>query len=335
MSVSSRSQPAAPPPAPDRTAHLLDVRCPRCGYALRGEIKTWTDHCPVDGRCTECGLRFAWVDVFTPDLFGPRWCVEFAPRRRLAASVVSTWARSLWPWPFFRALRMTHEIKPGRLLVFVAGLIALAYLVVCIGQARFAYAKWAQQTQTGPGWQMGTSVSAPRAVLQAFATPFSNRPPGSTWQRFLGRRSVYPHPSPAKTLGYWAGLALLAPAGVLMAVLQPVGFLAMPISVRRARVRPGHLARVTAYSLSWLLLVAVLHGLFAVVLGERALNLPTLMWLHLLFIIGFALTWHGAVRFYLRMQHALAVSIAVTVMAGLLTMLIIVQFYWIMQPAYL
>ena len=51
--------------------------CPRCGYDLRGITESWRNACPVDGRCAECGLEFAWRDVFAGDAMAPSWCVEY------------------------------------------------------------------------------------------------------------------------------------------------------------------------------------------------------------------------------------------------------------------
>jgi hypothetical protein len=287
------------------------------------------DQCPLEGRCVECGLPFRWVDIFDPDLFGPRWCVEYVSRRRLPRSVVSTWVRSLWPWTFFRALKMTHVIELRRLVLFVLSLAAVGYLVVCLGQARLAYWNW--QGATKPAWALATTVSAPRAVGQALLTPFSRKSLGTVTYAAGGARTrTDSYPPPWDTAECWSGLAYIAPMGLLMAVLQPLGFLAMPISVRRARVRPAHLARIMVYSLSWLLLVVVVHGLAVGLLGGRAVTLAErLMLLHLLFLPGFLMTWHGAVRCYLRMDQPLTVALAVTLMAGLATAIVLVQIYMI------
>lgn len=50
-------------------------KCPRCGYDLRGTIATWMQQCPLEGQCTECGLRFEWRELMSVRFLMPRWCI--------------------------------------------------------------------------------------------------------------------------------------------------------------------------------------------------------------------------------------------------------------------
>lgn len=81
------------------------VLCPRCGYDQRGIIAQWTDACPLQGTCTECGLQYEWLDLLKP------WCVENASSQyRLVRRMIGTFVRSvLAPWRFWREIRITHE----------------------------------------------------------------------------------------------------------------------------------------------------------------------------------------------------------------------------------
>ena len=46
--------------------------CPRCGYDLSGQVRTWTDACPLAGVCTECGFEVEYRFVLNPGLTA-RW----------------------------------------------------------------------------------------------------------------------------------------------------------------------------------------------------------------------------------------------------------------------
>lgn len=42
------------------------INCPFCSYDLSAIPVTWTDVCPLEGLCSECGKRFSWRQVFRP-----------------------------------------------------------------------------------------------------------------------------------------------------------------------------------------------------------------------------------------------------------------------------
>jgi hypothetical protein len=106
------------------TASVDDVRCPRCGYDQRGVMTGWVEACPLEGTCSECGLRYRWSEVLRPELFEPLWCVEFVERtRKVPRACLVTYLRSFWPWKFWSRLGMSHQIHPWRLLVYVCSLI--------------------------------------------------------------------------------------------------------------------------------------------------------------------------------------------------------------------
>ncbi|MEE8155884.1 MAG: hypothetical protein V3T53_13105 [Phycisphaerales bacterium] len=103
--------------------------CPRCGYDLRGAIGTWADQCPLHGTCAECGLQFVWAEVLHPEKFEPRWCVEFAPRwRQVSRACVGTFARSFWPFGFWRWLKMSMPIRWRRIFAYFV-LLAFPFLI--------------------------------------------------------------------------------------------------------------------------------------------------------------------------------------------------------------
>src|SRR5690348_12296334 len=95
------------------------IRCPRCGYDQRGVVATWTETCPFEGTCSECGLTLNWSEVLNPQRHEPQWCVEFvSPRTRVPQTCVKTLLYSWWPWKFWSAVKMSHSIRAGRLALY-------------------------------------------------------------------------------------------------------------------------------------------------------------------------------------------------------------------------
>src|SRR3954466_10401245 len=87
------------------------VRCPRCGYDQRGVVATWTESCPLEGTCSECGLTLNWSEVLNPEQHEPQWCVEFVPKwQRVPAACMKTCLMSLWPWTFWKQIKMSQPI---------------------------------------------------------------------------------------------------------------------------------------------------------------------------------------------------------------------------------
>jgi len=103
------------------------VRCPRCGYDLRGVVQAWDQSCPLEGTCTECGLGFDWSRVLRSELYEPPWCVEFAPRgvRPFIGSCMKTMVRTLWPWAYWKRMNMALEVRWRRLAGYVACLLCI------------------------------------------------------------------------------------------------------------------------------------------------------------------------------------------------------------------
>ena len=114
---------------PASSAAAREIRCPRCGYDQRGAISTWSNSCPLEGVCTECGLKFPWCEILKPEKFEPRWCVEYAPRlHEVPWAAGKTFVRSFWPWGFWSRLQMSHRVRWLRLATY-AGLLPVLLLL--------------------------------------------------------------------------------------------------------------------------------------------------------------------------------------------------------------
>ena len=311
--------------APDHAASVR-VRCPRCGYDLRGLVATWADRCPLEGVCSECGLNLRWAEVLLPEKFEPRWCVEFAPRGwSICPACARTVLRSLRPRTFWRRMKMSHRIRGRRLMAHVLLLLAGLYVLFCLSQGARAWDRW-WDCENDPTFS-SSSVSGLKVVIHAIGLPLSGRSLGSaTYTRMRswpgGRLLTRSYWAPGRFAASWASYARPALfCGVFFAAC-PLVFLALPISRRRAKVRWGHIVRITCHGGSHIALAAAI----ILVLGTvRRLEISPWWAREVLaaiegpvFILLFAvvgLWWAAAIRRYLRMEQGWAITAAVVVTA--------------------
>ena len=138
--------------APDHD-NAVNARCPRCRYDQRGPMSTWTDSCPLQGTCSECGLEFNWGEVIRPARFEPPWCVEFVPQVwGLPWACAKTFARSLWPWEFWTRLKMSQPIRPLRLAMYACAVLLLFVLVYAGVQSTLALRQYQRIQQQFANW---------------------------------------------------------------------------------------------------------------------------------------------------------------------------------------
>jgi hypothetical protein len=137
-------------------------------------------------------------------------------------------------------------------------------------------------------------------------------------------------PAPAQQLRVdWGALVdnPMLPVLVATLVLCPAGFLTLPVSRRRAKVRYAHIHRVTLYSVT--LLVLPIGGLLGgpmLHLLARRLSIAYVLWVaSFVVVIAYpvllTIFWSCATGRYLKMGHAWGVGLAVVLMASLSTTL--------------
>lgn len=216
----------------------MNPACPRCGYDLSGAIASWErvepPCCPLDGRCSECGLDFAWVDVMEPWRHQVDGLYEHA--RGLGQGVV--WALRTWfavwlPRRFWSPVPIVAPLVPLRLISW--GLI-------------FIGIPWA----AGSLLHNAATLAAPRfpGILELF----------NDWARPIGEWGFFPSPTGSLTWRWrfspvWMRLS---PAAAMTA-LWPVLTLVLSDTMRAARVRRAHILRATIYALAWITPIAALR----------------------------------------------------------------------------
>ena len=241
---------------------------------------------------------------------------------------------------------MTHPSRPRRLLAFYVLQLAVVYTVF----ASLVGGLVAFEARGGGA----TIVDATCVGVYAAVLPFSKDPPDwydalatgwrGSWkacpwdfsERYysdaLDLRELRSMLLTGRMSRYFLGQTILAPVAFLVVPLltmlgAPLGFVALPISRRRAKVRWGHITRITAYSLAPLvplLLYAVVRFRFveenwAVMEWTDFDPLFREMWHLCIWVVPLwlVLWWAMAIRFYLKMPHAWSIGAAIVII-GLL-----------------
>lgn len=108
--------------------------CPRCGYDQSGTSAAWSDQCPLQGTCPECGLHFEWADVFILDRKPLAWLYEHKPRRSLGlVRAWRTWGHTLIPSRFWGAVSPMHATSRA---VWLWPVVLFGSLIFLGGTAR-------------------------------------------------------------------------------------------------------------------------------------------------------------------------------------------------------
>lgn len=221
----------------------------------------------------------------------------------------------LWPWKFWRQLKMSHDVKWIKLGLFLAcvtlGSYAFAVLVGNVSTLLIALVN-------GMDWLGSKSYFE----LQAF--PFAAPSIYSDELVWLLRETHTAH----------LVVFLLA----YMALL-PIGFVLLPVSRRKAKVKPTHLMRIAIYGIS----IYFMPFLVIVILvGIDIVNRFALGWTFiatwvmrgsLLFIFWGVYPmvicwWAVATTHYLKMPHGWAVSILLSIVVILSIALLIVCLFF-------
>lgn len=123
---------ASAAPHCDVSHHAALGRCPRCGYDLSGVIASWEGACPLEGRCSECGVDFHWGDLLNERRRHLPWLYEHANRWWNFSAAWKTTLTALTPWRFWRQTKVHHPIRLVRLALWLPVTIAPLLLLLAI-----------------------------------------------------------------------------------------------------------------------------------------------------------------------------------------------------------
>lgn len=191
-----------------------DITAPPDWQAIQQEVK-----CPLcdynlrglhEPRCPECGYQFDWPSVLDPNKRRHPYLFEHHPERNIR-SFLQTLLRHLRPFEFWKTAQPTHHIRARRLIVYSLVCTAAVLLSAAVGIT--------EVVRDRLRWM---SPPPPRHLLQFVANA-------------LGRD----------------GARLIILGVLLLTVFPWLNFAALMIfqqSMRRAKVKTGHVLRCAIYS---------------------------------------------------------------------------------------
>lgn len=250
----------------------------------------WTESCPLEGLCPECGLKFEWRDVFNEPLV-PEWWVE-RDESRLRFRGARTLLRSLWPFRFWKRIRLEFHGGLRRsvwLLLILLGCFYVSEVVATAATLYNIYVKTSiYSSKIRMGWRAALlpfhSWNRPNTLwllicaacfpLAAVVLPQTRRRAKVAWSH-LARVFVY---------ATSAGLIVQIAASLALSTLL----------MADSRIAGSGIG-------SSMQIVTSIPMLFV---GNS-----------LLFLAIVVLSWWCACKHYLRLEHAPAVAIALTTIA--------------------
>lgn len=313
-----------------------EIRCPRCGYELRGIIESWSESCPMEGICAECGLEFEWGELLCERRAVPRWCVEYARGWGVCGAMMKTsFILLLRPRKFWRDLKMTHVPQWGRIVLIVC---VIAFMLYPIFAGSVGWQVYKNSPRAAGFGATGILQSPARAGIWAAILPFSKKtnrrgrlPRWRRWDDTIPANvsSSLNIPFSRQSLKLLSGsskfyelhsyqiLLLTTMHFMIVAAFSSVSFVMLPVSIRKARVRWVHLLRIQLYSLP----LQVVPLAAFVLLSLTHYRLPFLSregFAYLVWVTTFALFvtwWSLASRYYLKLPHAWGVGVCMVVLA--------------------
>jgi hypothetical protein len=247
----------------------------------------------VEPRCPECGYRFDWADLLDPTRRRHRYLFEHHPNRNLW-SFWKTAAAGLRPARFWRSLSPVQPSSPRRLALYGI-LVGLAALLVGAVLSHVLMALAAMSTGVVANW--GDALAA-------------------AWNSEVMELSLF-------AFAYY----------LVWAVATYLSLLVFRISMRRARIRPVHVARCVVYSFDAIIWPALAAFVGTALVIAQALLLSkrdfSLLWgaaaiapWVLVAVVEYRLVM--AYRHYLRFDRPFLTILASQVVAGLVVLNVLV-----------
>jgi len=221
------------------------IRCPRCDYELDGVIAAFTDQCPLQGTCSECGMEFEWANLLRADRRQLPWLFEHT--RHPVRGVLGTLWKSLFPGRFWNAVQMWHVPRVGRLWLYVALCGGVFLLLVSMLMAAI---------------DIGVYYVAGGFVVRGIRTTSPEY-----WWQVVEQLILYPFAHEEWWGAAWSvkGMSLntdfmLMPIGCFwgMNLSWPVMMLLLSDSRLEAKVKRTHVLRGWAYSLWWGMVITIM-----------------------------------------------------------------------------
>jgi hypothetical protein len=222
--------------------------CPKCGYDQSGAIATWESQCPVDGTCPECGLGFAWADVFDPSRVFLSWYFEHTSKKRHATRrIPATLMHLILPNRFWKKLSVQSPVYPKRLWGWVGiSVLALYLLAAMLSIGLNAYITFRYN-------QFATDALNQGLIQPSFAAQYkTDMSQLSYWSELVLDQALMPLKDFVSGNDSASQIALIL-AGMIL--LWTLVLSVIPVTRRRAKLRMAHVQR--SITLSFLMVIIV------------------------------------------------------------------------------
>lgn len=302
------------------------LRCPRCGYELRGVVESWHETCPMRSTCSECGYDIDWSRYFRGRATAPRWNIEFAPHAWSPKPFLRTLITQFRPRRMWRTLCLEHPVQPGRLAMYVGWLLLATCILFYITWLSYAafwvrfYSQW-----TAPG-------STPSLILmwlEYAVLPLSQKSSVMLADANGGTAPAVPAIEAVKAwLTYggtrwhhrWWVMDLFVGVGgpVILTMCWLIALAGTPQWMRSERILPAHYLRLGVYALSFGVINRVATASIFLLpwvvsigwIDDRAVETVQSIAFGLIFLIAFP-WWYFVCRDYLGLKQPLRVAVAV------------------------
>lgn len=264
-------------------------------------VATWGDTCPVQGRCTECGLDFLWRDLLNPVYQRQARFVEHA-RRGLLRSGLRTLLASWLPRRFWRELQMHHVLALRRLCFMHVWTIVFS--LACVG----GVVLW--EVLARVSWSWGSPSQVALFQIEAFFSMAPTREPYWSYVPSMG--------DVAMSCGVWLATFALIPGSLVL----------LPQTRKRAKLHQGHIARLGLYALGLIPLLLVVRLIVHMEIIENASSLASryiVFYRISMMVVTLGVQaciiwwfWRCALRHYAKIPHPEGVATAAMAIALLL-----------------
>lgn len=251
--------------APDWETLQKEIRCPLCGYNLRGLQQP---------RCPECGFTFSWDQLLHAERDRHPYLFEHQPRHNLR-SLWKTYWTDCRPRRFWSQLSPVHPVKVRRLLLYwvLANVGLLVAVLASPSQQAWQLYRLTQLIRrslvyvpsTGMYVRRGMPLSSGNYISPA--TVYAWAPPVLSWQ-FLRLCFTYKFENATD----WAALTVMVWPWLTLAAL-----LIFQASMRRVKIRMVHMLRLAIYGCDFSLLVVLAAVGASWVMDEHVLRLALLL----------------------------------------------------------
>lgn len=302
------------------------LRCPRCGYELRGVVESWHETCPMRSTCSECGYDIDWSHYFRGRATAPRRNIEFASRVWLPGPFVRTLFGQFRPRRTWNTLRLEHPVQPKRLAVYVGWLvltIGVGWYLAWLSFAAFWVEFYGQWTVLG---SMRSLILLwleyavmPLSQKSGVTLSYSDGSTGTAVPAIEALKAWLTFGGTAWYQRWWAMDLLLGIGGMLLlTACWLIALASTPQWMRSERILPAHYLRLGVYALSFGVINRVATASIFLLpwvvsigwIDDRAVETVQSIAFGLIFLIAFP-WWYFVCRDYLGLKQPLRVAVAV------------------------